>query len=117
MAVGEEGGIKTADPLLAIGIEADLVERDQDVLILQAVHLSRQQHRELWTGARLDRSERLDQGLAVVARVNGLDGDPRLFLEVFAVAIHDSLQWATDRNRVIECQLLHCLSTQYSGHC
>src|SRR3984885_117146 len=115
MTVGHERRIEAAEPLIAIRVQANLIERHEDVLVLQAVHLRGQQYGELRAGACANGGQGLDQRLAIVAGIYWLHCDAGLLLERLAVAIHDRLQWTADGDRIVEGQFLDTLGPQDGG--
>src|SRR5690349_4287159 len=115
MAVRHERGIESVEPLPAIGIQSDLVDGYEDVLVLQAVHLGGEQHSELRTGAGADRSHRLDQCLTIGTSVHRLYRYACLLLKGSAVSVDDRLQRAAYGDGIVEGQFRRSLRPQDRG--
>ena len=102
-AVRHQRRVERLQPCFVRGGAGDVVERQDHVLLEQLVEVDREQHRHLRRLPGPERRERLDACVVVIAGVDGVDLDVRMFLLEPGDEIVDYLgKRPADCDRVIE---------------
>ncbi len=105
-AVLHQRRVERIEPGPIFGRCDDVVEGDDRVLLDEFVDVDREHHRQLRRLAALQRRQRLDPRVVVIAGIDRVDLDVRVFLhEVGDDAVDHLGQRAADRDRVIHGQL------------
>ena len=105
LAVFHEGRIKPLQPGMFRLRGEEFLEGNDRLFLDEGEHVHRQDHRELWRIATLDRGQNLGDGVLVAAGIDRVDLHPRRLTDVIRRQTIDGIgRFAADRDREVELQ-------------